>query len=82
MYFAGNAAGGWLLVAAAVFLTVIRGPLKAATPTLRGRAAIARALAGNVILAVGAIAFFYGERSVILGRAPRCRSAGPFPRPQ
>lgn len=77
--FAGNAVGGWLLVAAAVFLTVIRGPLKAATSTLRGRAAIARTLAGNVTLAGGAIAFFYGERSVILGKAPSLSFGGAFP---
>ncbi len=65
-----NTDGLALLIAAAVFLVVFCGLLSPSPSAAHGRAAVRLALARNVAYAVGAIAFIYGERSVIMGKGP------------
>ncbi|MGH3765344.1 MAG: hypothetical protein ACRDS0_32945 [Pseudonocardiaceae bacterium] len=74
--FTGNNAGMVLLVGAAVFLFAIRGMLKASTAR---RSPIPSALVTNLAFAAGAIVFFYGERSVIIGHAPSPSVGAAFP---
>jgi hypothetical protein len=77
--FAGNNIGMVLLVGAAVFLTAVRGMIKASTTRLSRRSLIPRMLITNLAFAAGAIAFFYGERSVIVGHAPPLSLGAAFP---
>lgn len=77
--FAGNNAGMVLLVGAAVFLIAVRGMIKASATSLSGRSLIPRMLVTNLAFTAGAIAFFYGERSVIVGHAPSLSLGAAFP---
>ncbi|HZD16182.1 MAG TPA: hypothetical protein VE196_13890 [Pseudonocardiaceae bacterium] len=79
MGFAGNNAGIVLLVGAAVFLFAVRGMIKISAASLSGRSLIPRMLVTNLALTAGAIAFFYGERSVIVGHAPSLSVGAAFP---
>ncbi|MGH3853578.1 MAG: hypothetical protein ACRDR6_08780 [Pseudonocardiaceae bacterium] len=64
----GNPLGLAVLVAAAVFLVLVRGGARLA---LGGRGAMVRwALVGNLALALGVVVFIYGERSVVMGKSP------------
>jgi len=65
-----NTDGLVLLIAPAVLLVVFCGVLSPSPSAAHGRAAVRLALASNVAYAVGAIAFIYGERSVIMGKGP------------
>jgi len=65
--FKGNSSGLMLVVAAVVFLAVVRGVAKRAVPHRR---AASVSLVGNVAYVAGAIALIYGERSIVMGKAP------------
>ncbi|MBW3646980.1 MAG: hypothetical protein KY440_04290, partial [Actinobacteria bacterium] len=58
-----------LVVAAAVFLIVVRGALKSVMGDQRATATSAVALSKSVYV-VGVVALIYGVRSVVTGKAP------------
>lgn len=75
----GNSAGVAVLVAAAVFLVVVRGMLTPSPSAAHGPAALQRAVVRNLAFALGAIAFIYGERSVVMGKKPLPEVGAAFP---
>ena len=73
----GNPTGLAVLIAAVVFLVLVRGGVRWA---LGARGATIRwALAGNVAFAVGVLVFIYGERSVVMGKSPLPSFGAAFP---
>jgi hypothetical protein len=73
--FQGNAAGLTLVVAAAVFLVVVRGALKSVMGNQRGTATSFVALS-KIGYVVGVVALIYGLRSVVMGKAPMFMTGG------
>lgn len=73
--FKGNDAGLALWAGAAVFLVVARGYAKFAVGDVRRGGAVA--LQGLYVL--GAIAFIYGERAVLMGKDPSFSAGGALP---
>lgn len=53
--------------------------VKASARRLSGRSLILRTLVTNLAFTAGAIAFFYGERSVVVGPAPSLSVGAAFP---
>jgi len=72
----GNASGLTLWVLAAVFFVVVRGAFKLVVPNGDHRTSVA--LARKVLYVVGAVAFIYGEKSVIMGKPPTVATGGAF----
>lgn len=75
--FKGNGSGLALWVAAALFLVFARGLFKLVVPDGDRRSGVA--LVRKLLYIVGAIAFIYGEKSVIMGKPPMFTAGGAFP---
>ena len=72
----GNASGLTLWIVAALFLVVVRGAFKLAIPDGDHRTGVA--IARKILYVIGAVAFIYGEKSVIIGKPPVLAAGGAF----
>lgn len=75
--FKGNGAGLTLWIGAALFVVVVRGAFKLLLPD--GDRRTGPGLVRKLLYVVGAVAFIYGEKSVIMGMPPMFVAGAAFP---